>query len=119
MTIDREGLGPTGGPATPEGTQPYENTLTLEELRKEVRRLWDDLSALDDALIELPEVPNWRVQRLLINASMNFRSMDHDVWQIGKQLQRKHGYESVVGKTEYECAVGLWSLLRKGALSDD
>jgi hypothetical protein len=95
--------------------EPYENSLSVEELRREVRRLWDANAALTRALIDLPEVPHWRVLWLLRSAGMNTR--DPDAYGIGKKLQREHGLDAVTPKTEYECAAGLWSLLRSGVLA--
>ena len=103
----------------------YEDQLTKHELKKEVRRLWDAQHALDRALIGLPEVPPIEVLRLLVHGAMNTgkKKLPRDLWEIGKKIQEKHN--SVTGsetpipfRTEYECAAGLWHLIR-AALIDE
>ena len=40
--------------------EPYENKLSIEELRREVRECWDREHAIANALRDLPEVaPPW------------------------------------------------------------
>lgn len=94
---------------------PYENTLTIEELRREVRRCWDKEHAFTRALRDLPEVPDTAALRLLKSAAMGWRR--HDLWSIGKGLQQKLGFEVIPPKTEYECAAGMWSIIRTALLS--
>lgn len=93
--------------------EPYENKLTLDEIRREARKQWDDAHALGDALVSLPEVPPTNALRALISAAMNTRGID--LWAIGKQVQRDH--DGVPFKTEYECAVGLWTIIRAAILT--
>ena len=89
--------------------EPYENSLSLEELRREVRRLWDNEAQLVKALRELPEVPHWRVQRVLGRAA----KFPED-GNIGKRLQNEHGLDAIAPKTEYEMGAGLWWRIREG-----
>ena len=91
--------------------QPYENTFSLEDLRKEVRRQWDARNALVRALRDLPEVPDWRVQRLLGMADTNEDA------NIGKRLQREHGFDLIAPKFEYEIGAGLWHRIREGLIA--
>ncbi len=91
----------------------YEDTLTIDELRREVRTLWDRELALNMDLLNLPEVPSIETMRALTHAAMGM--CDPDVKPIGCALQRDH--KSIPYKTEYECAAGLWSLLRAGVLA--
>lgn len=91
--------------------EPYEHTFTLEELRKEVRREWDAKHSLVKALKELPEVPDWRVLKLLSHAA----AFPDDA-TIGKAMQRVHGLESIAPKVEYEMGAGLWKRIRDGLL---
>lgn len=89
--------------------EPYENTLSLEELRREVRQRWDTEHDLVRALRDLPEVPSWRVQRLLSRAAKY-----PEDWERGKKLQRQHGSGAITYKTEYEMGAGLWARIREG-----
>jgi hypothetical protein len=42
---------------------------------------------------------------------MNFREPPGvDLWKMGKRLQHEH--DGIPGKTEFEVAAGLWSLVR-------
>ena len=92
--------------------EPYENTLSLEELRREVRQLWDREHALTKALRELPEVPHWRVQYLLSSAAK--WPDDHEV---GKRMQREFGLDAIAPRSEPEGGVGLWHHIRAGVLA--
>lgn len=91
--------------------EPYENTLTLEELRKEIRREWDTKHALVKALKELPEVPDWRVLKLLSRAAVF-----PDDANVGKTMQREHGLEAIAPRVESEMGAGLWKRIRDGLL---
>lgn len=92
--------------------EPYENTLSLEELRIEVRRLWDRENALTKALRELPEVPHWRVLYLLSSAA---KWPDDN--NIGRRMQREFGFDAIAPRSEAEGGAGLWSLIRAGILA--
>jgi hypothetical protein len=87
-------------------------TMTTEELRREVRDLWDQKDALNKALRDLPEVPPVDALRAISSAAMNIHYPK--VWELGKVLQRKHGLTAVPPKTEYEAAAGLWARIRIG-----
>lgn len=91
--------------------EPYENTLTLEELRREVRYEWDVKNALVRALRELPEVPPVAVLLYLSRAAK---------WpednSLGKQLQRKVGSAVIPFKSECEGGAGLWTRIRSGLM---
>lgn len=91
----------------------YEDTLSLEELRREVRTLWDREHALTSDLRDLPEIPSIETMRTLTGAGMATRSPD--VHSIGCKMRRTH--KNIPYKTEFECAVGLWSLMREGILA--
>lgn len=92
--------------------EPYENALNIDELRKEVRRLWDEQAELVKALRDLPEVPHGRVLKLLSHAGKW-----PEEWRIGKRMQREHGLKAIPPKTEYELGAGLWFRIRTGLLS--
>jgi hypothetical protein len=91
----------------------YEDALSIDELRREVRILWDRELALNMDLLNLPEVPSVETLRALTHAAMSIR--DPDVKSIGVALQKAH--KGVPYKTEFECAAGLWSLLRSGMIA--
>ena len=38
----------------------------------------------------------------------------HGVNGRGKELQRIHGLDAIPPKCEYECAAGLWDLIKSG-----
>lgn len=92
--------------------EPYENTFSLEDLRKEVRRQWDARNALVKALKELPEVPDWRVLKMLSHSA----KFPEDA-NIGKAIQREHGLEAIAPRVEYEMGAGLWKRIRDGLLT--
>jgi len=86
---------------------PYENTFSLEELRREVRRVWDEQNGLTKALRDLPEVPPPRVLMYLSRAARF-----PDDCNIGKGMQRQLGSDAIPYKVEYEMGAGLWSRIR-------
>jgi hypothetical protein len=92
--------------------EPYENTLSLEELRREIRFEWDQKHALVKALRDPPEVPPTIVLHLLSRAG---------TWpddnSRGKQMQREHGLDAIPPKSEYETGAGLWHRIRQGLLA--
>lgn len=90
---------------------PYENTLPLEDLRREVRRSWDRENHLVIALRTLPEVPDWRVLHLLSRAA----KFPED-GNIGKAMQHVHGFDAIAPRVESEMGAGLWSRIRSGLL---
>lgn len=94
-----------------EKREPYENTLSIEDLRREVRRGWDLEHDMMKALRDLPEVPSYRVL-LLLSGAAKFP----DDANIGKQLQATHGREVIPYKLECEMGAGLWSRIRNGVL---
>lgn len=93
--------------------EPYENTLSIEELRREVRDCWDKELALKHALSELPEVPEPAALRAL--AHLNVHDPERRYWEAGTALQQRHR-GAVPYKYEYEAAAGLWVYLRLGLL---
>lgn len=96
-------------PSDEAGDEAYEDTFSLEELRKEVRREWDAKAALVRALRDLPSVPDWRVLRLLSRAAVF-----PDDGNTGKAMQKEHGLEAIAPKVEYEMGAGLWKRIRDG-----
>jgi hypothetical protein len=109
----------------PERIEPYENTLGVGELRRELRECWDREAAFTRDLKNLPEVPSVETMFLLSSAAMN-SGHGRWLWYIGKELQRRWremqrekgidafdlGWGGVPMKCEYEYAAGLWTLIR-------
>lgn len=95
-----------------EDDEPYENTLSIDDLRREVRRCWDNENALFEALKDLPEVPPPHVL-LFIDRASN--------WAIdspqGKRMQREYGSAAIPYKSECESGAGFWYRIRQGLLS--
>lgn len=94
---------------------PYENTLPVDVLRAELRRAWNQRHAFQDDIKSLPEVPRIETLAFLRSAGMGFRNPN--TWEIGKTLQRELGLDAIPPKTEYECAAGLWKVIRDGILA--
>jgi len=91
----------------------YEHKLSHEALQREIRQMWDDKFAFDKDMANLPEVPSIATMRFLINSKPGGVSF-HLFWERGKMLQAKHAYGTILTKTEYEIAAGIWSLMREG-----
>lgn len=107
-----------------------EDSMTIEELRREVRRLWDTQHAFDDALRNLPEYPSTEALRVLKEAALG--SVHSDLSEVGNALKRKWYDEHKPGpeesfaawyhscpipsKTEYEIAAGMWVVIRAALL---
>lgn len=91
-------------------SEPYENRLSLEELRREVRRAWNEERALRDALVDLPDIPPREVLWRLSSAAMNIHNLD--CLAIGKREQWKRSLDEIPPKCELEAAAGLWVIIR-------
>lgn len=90
---------------------PYENTLSVEELRREVRECWDREHAIADALRDLPEMaPPW------ILLFFSRASQWPDDSDLGKKLQRRLGWNAIPPKSECETGAGVWYRIRQGML---
>lgn len=91
---------------------PYEDTLTLEELKREARRCWDLQRALVDAIRNVPEMPPpW----VLLFLSRGSKWPDDS--NLGKLLQRKLKGEVIPFKSECETGAGVWYRIRQGLLA--
>lgn len=89
-----------------------ENSMTEAELRRAVRKEWDDGHTLTRDLQELPEVPHLSTMYFL-----NGISKFSEDWDAGKRYQSQHP-NTVPWKTEYECGMGAWLRLRKGLMEN-
>lgn len=86
--------------------EPLENTMLIDELRKEVRECWDRERAIIDALRDRPEMPPPCVLLFLSRASK---------WPM--DYERKLGSEAIPFKTECECGAGMWFRIRQGIIN--
>lgn len=93
--------------------EPYENTLSLDELRRELRHALDVKYGILHALRDAPEMPPPFV--LLHLGTMAKWPEDSD---RGKELQRKYGSDVIPFKSECECGAGLWDRIRSGLVGN-
>lgn len=92
--------------------EPYENTLSIDEWRREVRECWDREHAIVTALLDLPEMAPPRILLFLSKAS----EWPAD-FNLGKELQHKLGSETVPYKTECETGPGMWFRMRQAMMA--
>ncbi len=96
----------------PDQIEPYENQLTIEELRREVRECWDREHAIIEALRGLPEMaPPW----ILLFFSRASKWPEDS--NLGKMLQRKMTLDAIPPKSECETGAGVWYRIRKGMMA--
>ena len=93
--------------------EPYENKLTIDELRREVRECWDLQQAIVNALRDAPEVPPPWVLMFLDRASDWSKDKP-----LGDLMQRKYGLDAIPPKSECESGAGVWYRIRQGLLQD-
>ncbi len=92
--------------------EPYENTLSLEELRREVRECWDREHAIARAIRDIPEMaPPWIL--IFLDRAAKYPEDNN----IGNMLQRKLGLNAVPPKSECEGGAGVWYRIRQGLLA--
>ncbi len=85
----------------------YINSLTVDELRRELAWEIDLRLALIRTFHDLPENPHHLALRALCDLSSWQR--DH---ALGKKIQRERGLDAVPPKSEFEDAAGLWARIR-------
>ena len=90
--------------------EPYENTLSIAELRSELRHSLDVQYGILHALRDMPQFPPPFVLVHLGSAAKY-----PEDWQRGKELQREHGLDVIPPKTECELGAGLWDRIRSAA----
>lgn len=91
--------------------EPYENTLSVDELRRELRYFIDAHYGVLDALRDAPEMPPPRVLLHLGRSAKYPEDSDR-----GKELQRAFGLDVIPSKHECECGAGLWERIRRGLI---
>ena len=87
--------------------KPYENTLSVPELRSELRHSLDVQYGILHALRDMPLFPPAFVLLHLGSAAKY-----PEDWKRGKELQVKHGLGVIPPKTECELGAGLWDRIR-------
>ena len=87
--------------------EPYENTLSIAELRSELRHSLDVQYGILHALRDAPRFPSAFVLLHLGSAAKY-----PDDWKRGKELQREHGLHVIPPQTECELGAGLWDRIR-------
>lgn len=92
-----------------------EHRMSIEDLRTEVRQLWNEQVALADALNSLPETLSDDALMALIHATSIGHHMN--LWQAGKAEQNRLGLSVVGPNSETETAYGLWSVIRPALLA--
>ncbi|HMH95649.1 MAG TPA: hypothetical protein VK577_03600 [Bradyrhizobium sp.] len=90
----------------------YEDILTIEELRREVRMCWDRELALAHAIHDVPEMPSPFVLLFLSRGSHWPEDSN-----LGKLLQRKMTLAAIPPKSECETGAGVWYRIRQGLLA--
>lgn len=89
--------------------QPYEDTLSIEQLRATVREDSDRRCAVWKAFWDLPEMAS---EQALWALAMPASKIKPDLWPVGKAEQLRLGLDAVPPTTELECAAGLWAVIR-------
>jgi hypothetical protein len=90
----------------------YEDSLSIDELRREVRECWDREAAIIKALKDVPEMaPPWIL--LFLSRAAKWPEDSN----LGKQLQRKLDLSAIPPKSECECGAGVWYRIRQGLLA--
>ena len=87
--------------------EPYENTLSVAELRRELRHSLDVQYGILHALRDVPQFPPPFVLVHLGSAAKY-----PEDWRRGKELQMEHGLDVIPPKTECELGAGLWERIR-------
>lgn len=91
--------------------EPYENTLSIEQLRSELRYYLDAHYGILYALRDAPELPPPFV---LLHLGKVAKWPEDS--KRGKELQRQHGLDAIPPKSECECGAGLWDRIRRGLI---
>ncbi|GGE36486.1 hypothetical protein GCM10007276_12480 [Agaricicola taiwanensis] len=92
-----------------------------EALRRENERLWRQIIAFNDALIDLPEVPPVAVLDLLSDAGARGHMLQppKNFGAAGKMMQRQYGLDAIPPNSECEAGAGYWKHLRERLLRPD
>jgi len=90
----------------------YINSMSIEQLRRELIFELEKSFALREAFQKLPDVP--RIEALV--ALSEWATWPRD-WEKGKEMQRTHSVDVIPPNTEYEKGAGLWSILRTALIA--
>jgi|GEM_PF-4670404 len=94
--------------------QDYVNSLSVEELRRELTHALEVKYGVLFALRDAPELPDPFV--LLHLGTVGKWPEDSE---RGKALQREHGLDAIPPKSECEVGAGLWSRIRCGLVNEE
>lgn len=89
--------------------EPYENTLSVEELRRELRRAWDVHYGFMKAIRDAVDMPD-----PFILKEISYAARHPQDWETGNKIQRELGFERVPPVSECESGAGLWVRIRRG-----
>lgn len=92
--------------------QEYIDSLSLEELRRELKYSLEVQYGILFALRDNPLIPS---PFILLHLGTAAKWPEDS--KTGKELQRKLGSEAIPYKSECECGAGLWTRIRKGLLA--
>lgn len=87
----------------------YINSLSLDELRRELEHSLEVQYGVLYALRDAPELPNGFVLKHLGTVAKYPDDFDR-----GKMMQREHGLDAVPPKHECEGGAGMWERIRRG-----
>lgn len=76
---------------------------------------WAEIRALNDDLVALPEVPSIDTMRCLLSAGMNIHNPN--TGDLGRKLQRSTPMGTIPYASEFECAAGLWVVIREAIIA--
>lgn len=94
---------------TERALEPYENTLSVDELRRELRYYLDLHYGIMHAIRDVPQFPS-----PFVLMHLGTIAKYPDDWERGKELQREHGLSVIPPKHECEGGAGLWERIRRG-----
>jgi len=97
--------------------EPYENTLSIETLRREIRREWDDRHDLTRALRDLPEVPPSNVLIHLGEGGASNNLSDEIKGEVRRMQMSPEHRGKIPFKAECEWGMAVWIAMRRGLLA--
>ena len=81
----------------------------------QLAQAWAEIRALNDDLVALPEAPSIDTMRCLLSAGMNIHNPDTGA--LGRNLQRRTSKGTIPYAAEFECAAGLWCIIREAVIA--
>ena len=87
----------------------YIKRLPRKSLEHECIRHMEYVYCFKRALRQLPEVPDTKTLSLLATNTATLSALD--LWEIGKEMQQKHGLKLIPPSFECENGAGLWKII--------